>query len=37
MQDAKDLKEEESVAVKGIILCTICEILALLFFYAINV
>jgi hypothetical protein len=27
---------EEKVAVKGIILITICEILGLLFFYAIN-
>lgn len=27
---------EEKVAVKGIILCTVCEILALLFFYVIG-
>jgi len=28
---------DEKIAVKGIILCTICEILALLFFYVINI
>lgn len=27
---------EEKVAVRGIILITICEVLAMLFFYAIN-
>lgn len=28
---------EEKVAIKGIILITICQIVALLFFYAINI
>lgn len=28
---------DEKIAIKGIILCTICEVLALLFFYIINV
>ncbi len=27
---------DEKVAIKGIILCTICEVLAFLFFYVIN-
>jgi len=28
---------EERMAYRGIIICTICQILAILFFYAINV
>lgn len=28
---------EEKVAIKGIILITVCEVLALLFFYVINI
>ena len=32
-----DTKEEEKVAYKGVILCTVCQLLALLFFYVINI
>lgn len=32
----ENVKEDERVAVRGIILCTIIQILALLFFYVIN-
>ena len=32
-----DAKEEEKIAYKGVILVTLCQILALLFFWVINI
>lgn len=32
-----DIKEEEKIAYKGIVLVTVCQILFFLFFYVINI
>ena len=36
MADQSENQSEEKIAIRGILICTACEILAILFFMAIN-